>query len=236
VGDSASVTEGGTVTTLDSAAASVLANDTDADLPGDTLRAVLPDCADPVPTLVSTFDIEQTEGELIVTWRTSSNVPDEMLRLVISGNGGWLEIPFQSYPDWFSIATISLSRLDGMGSAEILLEMRSADGMWSALMVENIELEVPSFGARFLNVSPNPFNPRTVITFEVPKQQLVQIAAHDIAGRRVALLMDEVVEAGQHGITWDGAGAEGEPLASGTYFIRMVTEVESQVAKVLLVR
>ena len=67
---------------------------------------------------------------------------------------------------------------------------------------------------------PNPFNPVTVIPFELPENSRVRLEVYDIMGRRVAVLTDQAYEAGRHQVNWDGTRA-----ASGVYIIRMlVTE------------
>jgi alkaline phosphatase len=71
VADSATVTEGGTTTLLDSGAASVLANDSDADLPGDPLTAVL----DAGPNFASDFTLNP-DGTFAYTHDGSQNLSD----------------------------------------------------------------------------------------------------------------------------------------------------------------
>ncbi|MCO6046674.1 alkaline phosphatase [Aeoliella sp. ICT_H6.2] len=71
VADSATVTEGGTVTLLDSGEASVQANDSDADLPGDTLTAVL----DTGPAFATDFTLN-ADGTFSYTHDGSENLSD----------------------------------------------------------------------------------------------------------------------------------------------------------------
>jgi N-acetylmuramoyl-L-alanine amidase len=63
---------------------------------------------------------------------------------------------------------------------------------------------------------PNPFNPTTVVSCQLPVASLVRIVVYDLLGRQVAVLLDEVRAAGNYKIQFDAAG-----LASGTYIIRM---------------
>lgn len=60
---------------------------------------------------------------------------------------------------------------------------------------------------------PNPFNPATVISFDIPARQKIRLEVYDLLGRRVATLIDDVLEAGVH-------TAEFRPgrLSSGVYF------------------
>ena len=73
-----------------------------------------------------------------------------------------------------------------------------------------------------LPASPNPFNPRTTIAFELPRAARVDLSVHDDAGRRVRALRRGVfVPAGRHSVTWDGRDDAGTVVASGVYHVRL---------------
>jgi hypothetical protein len=71
-----------------------------------------------------------------------------------------------------------------------------------------------------LAVHPNPARSRAAVAFDLEASGRVRIAAHDIRGRRVAVIVDRVFEAGSHTVVWDGSGAEGRRLPAGVYFLR----------------
>jgi hypothetical protein len=52
---------------------------------------------------------------------------------------------------------------------------------------------------------PNPFNPSTIITFELPNSSMVRLSVYDILGREVSVLANERRNAGVHEVTFDGA-------------------------------
>jgi len=68
---------------------------------------------------------------------------------------------------------------------------------------------------------PNPFNPSTTITFDIPgaqgERQHVEITVYDIHGRRVKTLIDSELEQGSHMIHWYGRDDRGESVSSGIY-------------------
>ncbi|MBC8423560.1 hypothetical protein H8E07_05510 [bacterium] len=70
---------------------------------------------------------------------------------------------------------------------------------------------------------PNPFNPRTEIRFRLVADGAVVLAVFDLAGRRVATLLDGRLPAGWHARAWHGRDEAGRPVASGTYVARLVT-------------
>jgi hypothetical protein len=66
--------------------------------------------------------------------------------------------------------------------------------------------------------SPNPFNPRTTIQFEVPAPMRVRLSIYDVHGRLVKELLDEHRGAGLATVGWDGTDATGHGVATGVYF------------------
>ncbi len=77
---------------------------------------------------------------------------------------------------------------------------------------------------------PNPFNPTTTISFELPEQQQAQLEIYDIQGRKVEKLVDGPLNAGSHTYEFDGSG-----LSSGVYIYRLVTPEYQITQKMTLV-
>jgi hypothetical protein len=68
---------------------------------------------------------------------------------------------------------------------------------------------------------PNPFNPSTRFTVDVPMASTVEIAVYNVIGQKVATLFSGVREAGSTQMTWNGLADNGASAPSGIYFIRM---------------
>jgi hypothetical protein len=68
---------------------------------------------------------------------------------------------------------------------------------------------------------PNPFNPTTRISFDLPASGPVELVIYSLDGRRVAVLADEWLVAGSHARVWDGTNMRGRPVAAGTYLCRL---------------
>jgi len=68
---------------------------------------------------------------------------------------------------------------------------------------------------------PNPFNPATTISFDLPKDGNVNLKIYDVTGRLVRVLVQEHKLAGAHTILWDGLDDAGQKVASGVYIYRM---------------
>jgi hypothetical protein len=63
---------------------------------------------------------------------------------------------------------------------------------------------------------PNPFNPSTIIKYALPTNTHVRLEVFNMVGQRVALLVDDVREAGYHQATFDGSS-----IASGVYIYKI---------------
>jgi hypothetical protein len=84
-------------------------------------------------------------------------------------------------------------------------------------------------------VHPNPFNPVAVVGFELDARGPVLVTVHDIAGRRLATVVDAVLEPGHHAVRWDGA-ADGGKAAAGTYFFTVSAGGVRQSVKAVLLK
>ena len=85
-------------------------------------------------------------------------------------------------------------------------------------------------------VYPNPFNPTTTISYQLPENARVSLKVYDILGREVATLVDGMKEAGTYTATFDGSR-----FASGMYFARFIVNPSNgkpivQVKKMLMLK
>jgi hypothetical protein len=92
----------------------------------------------------------------------------------------------------------------------------------------------PSF-ALAQNV-PNPFNPTTVIRFDLPRPMDVSLSVFALDGRRVATLVTEFLDAGPHEAIWNGRDFAGRPASSGTYVYRLRADGEVRSRRLVLLR
>jgi len=84
---------------------------------------------------------------------------------------------------------------------------------------------------------PNPFNSSTVIRFALPTSQDVELAIYNLAGQKVATLVDGTRQAATYTVRWDGRDVSGHDLASGVYLYRLRAGGEQvQTRKLVLIR
>jgi photosystem II stability/assembly factor-like uncharacterized protein len=84
---------------------------------------------------------------------------------------------------------------------------------------------------------PNPFNPSTTISCQLPTQSCVTLKVFDVLGREVATLVDGVEDPGYKSVRWNASGTAG-----GVYFARLTLTKQSgevaysRIIKLLLMR
>jgi len=88
---------------------------------------------------------------------------------------------------------------------------------------------------------PNPFNPETVIEFDLKEEAWVTLAIYNIQGQKIKQLLDQKILSGNHQIVWQGDNTVGKNVGSGTYLcqLRLLTangEKFTFIQKMTLVR
>lgn len=84
--------------------------------------------------------------------------------------------------------------------------------------------------------TPNPFNPSTTVWFTLPAPGQVRLTIHDLAGRRVATLLEADLGTGRHSATWDGRDGRQRRVASGSYVARIEWNGQVRSGKLTLLK
>ncbi|MDH3269226.1 MAG: T9SS type A sorting domain-containing protein, partial [Ignavibacteria bacterium] len=125
----------------------------------------------------------------------------------------------------FGFETIALAERRALFAERIL------DWLDIPVSVEDTQSDLLPASFELMQNYPNPFNPVTSINYQVPEATLVSIKVYDLIGREVAVLVNEVKQAGNYQVTFSS-----ENLASGVYFYRMTTGDFSSVRKMNLLK
>jgi photosystem II stability/assembly factor-like uncharacterized protein len=83
---------------------------------------------------------------------------------------------------------------------------------------------------------PNPFNPETVIKYQLPQSSPVRLEVYNNLGQKVRTLINQRQEAGYYRAVWDGRNDLGAAVASGVYIYRFRAGDFLQVKKMILLR
>ncbi len=78
---------------------------------------------------------------------------------------------------------------------------------------------------------PNPFNPVTSISYQLPQATHVTLTVYNVTGQEVAKLVNEARPAGFHNVQWDARN-----VASGTYFYRIVAGNFTELKKMVVIK
>ena len=81
------------------------------------------------------------------------------------------------------------------------------------------------------NAYPNPFNPVTMLTYDVPTDMAISLGIYDVRGRLVEELVNDMHDQGRYEITWNA-----DQHSSGVYMIKMTAGTAVKVQKIMLVK
>ncbi len=184
----------------------------------------------------SEFSLSNDHGEITFVWNPPPTGDSEAFRLVgTSGDSAW-EIPYE-YDGAGHFSAFDKAGSEFIGElVNYSLYYLEPDKDWVLIAVEEVFFEAPRIVTRLRGSHPNPFNPRTTISYSVERPQRVKLMVFDIAGRLISVLVDQLHEAGYFTTNWTGKNSTGQDVSSGIYFLRMETETAFEVGKLTLVR
>lgn len=111
--------------------------------------------------------------------------------------------------------------IGAMGNSAVGFEMGSAylisGGNLTGVSAENTTPE----DYNLLQCYPNPFNPETTISFDLPEYSRTKLSVYDILGNEVKVLEDTYLSAGHYTRKWEGTNSSGNRAGSGVYFYRL---------------
>jgi hypothetical protein len=102
--------------------------------------------------------------------------------------------------------------------------------------VGNDEEFVPITKTALLGNYPNPFNAETSISYNIKNDTPVNIEIYNLKGQKVKTLVNSLVKAGNHKITWKGTDDNGRKVTSGIYVYRMYAGSHASSQKMILMK
>ncbi len=199
-----------------------------------------------LPVSLTEFKAKVCNGMIHLSWRTESET--ENLGFIIERrsmeNGGWEEIA--SYTTTDALAGHGSTPeaheyyyLDETVVPGVTYAYRLGDVDYAGAVTWHKEIEVKDeaedeqvpTGFGLQRAYPNPFNPRTTISYHLPETEFVKITVYDLKGRPIAFLLNEKMTAGVHRLDW-----EPHNLISGIYLIQMQAGPFVSVRKCILLK
>ncbi|NKB72225.1 MAG: T9SS type A sorting domain-containing protein [Candidatus Latescibacteria bacterium] len=119
-----------------------------------------------------------------------------------------------------------------------LVYVATSAGVFAPAAATTAVEEGDSLPSRFAveEIYPNPFNSGTTIRVDMPTDGRVRIVVFNAAGQRVKTVYEGFVEAGYFDAYWRGVDDSGASVATGVYFLRVITEHHAETKKMALVR
>ena len=147
------------------------------------------------------------------------------------GFGAWTEIGFIPGAGT-SAAPHAYRFVDNAPPANAGYRLRviNADGTFRFSSSAEVHFDGPINFVLYQN-HPNPFNPSTVISFELGVSSNVSLKVFDLLGREVETLVQEKMNPGEHEVRFDATR-----FASGIYFYRLKAEGFTATKKLLLLK
>jgi hypothetical protein len=99
-----------------------------------------------------------------------------------------------------------------------------------------VPADLPDLGRPAIAVFPNPFNPRTTVTIEVPRPGAAVLSVLTPAGQRLLRRELGSLAAGRHQLTWDGCDDQGRTVPSGTYVMQVEVGGAAAATRATLIR
>ncbi|MFV1980644.1 MAG: T9SS type A sorting domain-containing protein [Rhodothermia bacterium] len=210
-----------------------------------------PDCVvdgDPTPCISQTYDVYQADGireiELEdIVGAVGERLPDYRdeqkaftSALVVVYDRPLTDVEFaaldfqmreyeKSMSDFGPLSHTPDHTFEDATGGRATLETRIALA-GTGVAAESVDNEFPPGYVLYPNY-PNPFNPTTTLTFDIPQTSDVAVDVFSLSGQRVRRLADRSFQAGTHSITFSAEG-----LPSGTYVVKMST-VERELARLV---
>ena len=197
-----------------------------------------------VPVELASFAGEVAKDNVVLNWATASQ----------TNNAGFRVLRSTDQENYEVVSEL----ISGAGTTDVLMPYSFTDVNVPAseqvfYVLEQIDLDGTIhrsnpievvLGARFLNlpsefasaVYPNPFNPATTISYDLPVEGDVSIVIYDAIGQEIRQLVNNGHTAGRYSVQWDAKDALGRSVGSGVYIAKIKAGTFSATQKMLLLK
>ncbi|MDP8321052.1 MAG: GLUG motif-containing protein [Candidatus Stygibacter australis] len=208
----------------------------------------------PLPVTLSSFTAIYNGDNPVIQWITCSEMQ----------NSGW-NVYRNCEEDYSSSLKLNIDLIPGAGSSTEMHNYSYQDeyevehGTCYYYWLESISNSggTENFGPLSLNIPhqedeeeappvpdqfnllpnyPNPFNPETCISYNLPFECQTELSIYNIKGKKIITLVNGIQEAGFHSHIWNGKDENGLEISSGVYIYRLETEYYKMAKTMVLVK
>ena len=196
-----------------------------------------------VPVELKSFTANTRNGNVYLNWATateSNNAGFEIERSIKIGrvggdaqNNNWNKIGFirgsgtsnveKNYS--FKDATVN------KGKYSYRLKQIDRDGKFQYQNEASVIIGIEPNKIVLDGNYPNPFNPNTIISYQIPVKGNVTLKIFDILGKEVATIVNEIKEEGFHQVNFNASS-----LVSGVYYSKLQSNGQSEIKKMVLMK
>ena len=208
-----------------------------------TTKAISVQFDEQVAVELSSFVGEVVEKRVVLNWATVSQTNNAGFRVLRSTDQETYEVVSEliagaGTTDQLMDYTFEDADLPAVELVYYVLEQIDIDG--TVHRSDPIEVLL---GARFLlptefasSVYPNPFNPSTTISYDLPVDADVSIVIYDAIGQEIRQLVSEYRAAGRYNVRWDSKDHLGRSVGSGVYIAKIKAGQHTALQKMLLLK
>jgi hypothetical protein len=177
---------------------------------------------------------ELTNGEVKLSWK---NLGDDIVNYEVQRTNSEVEENWTSIKSIVNTPSEKISLNDKPASGSYIYRIKYETNKGSFELSNEVTITVVPETFELFQNYPNPFNPSTKIKFAIPSQSKVYLAVYNILGEQIAILNNEMLEAGTHELIWNAS-----LLPSGTYLLKINAESlngeqnYSEVKKMMLIK
>jgi hypothetical protein len=187
-----------------------------------------------MPVELTSFSASVIGNTVKLIWKTATEVNNygfEILRQA-QDDKDWTKIGFvngngnSNSPKSYSFTDRDVNT----GKYNYRLKQMDNDGTFEYSKTVEADFGVPTKFELNQNF-PNPFNPTTTISYDLPDAANVKLTIFNILGQEIKILVDGFREAGVHTITFDA-----DDLDSGLYIYKLQAGSQVQTKKMTLIK
>jgi hypothetical protein len=186
-----------------------------------------------VPVELESFTAIAMNNSVELSWITASEINNHSFEIERNSGNGFMNVGFiQGHGTTTEKQTYSyLDENLPVGKYTYRLTQIDHDGTNNIIGIVETEISSVPLLFELSQNFPNPFNPSTVISYQIAEDGFVSLKIFDLLGNEVADLVSSEQTKGNYSVRWDADG-----ISSGVYFYNLKTSGYNSSKKLMLLR